>query len=103
MSIIKKHISFVQFAQEQFQDALEKESERNVEFWLNVMHQLCQQLHWLENRHGNPIVASIQNCSPEQLATIPDPEVQVPIKHEPTSYAWNDGFEGVVLDNVWEE
>jgi hypothetical protein len=110
--IIKTQINFIAYAQKQYAEAINAESSSAAEFWLGQMHHLCQQLHWLEGAAGPPMLVS-RNSSPEQLQPIQgelfSPSRIEVVKSEPapkpkpTTYAWGDGFEGVTLDNAWDD
>lgn len=107
MSLIETHIGFLEFAQKEYQDALSQQSGQSAEFWLHQMHCLCEQLYWLQQSVGNPVAtASLpQGYDIEHIKTLlQEPGRVVSVsppnrKPVPTEYAWNDGFEGVTLDN----
>lgn len=110
MSLIETHIGFLEFAQKEYQNALAEQSGNGVEFWLQQMHCLCQQLYWLQNSCGSPVAIgvppkgyslnSLQKLGePFSMSNVVLPTTPLSRKPTPTEYAWNDGFEGVTLDN----
>ena len=103
MSILDTHTSFIKYAQEQYQEAVNAQSSQNTQFWLQQMHLLCEQMYWLSQAAGPPVVIGnmptgleyksfVQNYSP-----LPGKIVAEPVKRSLTEYQWNDGFEGVTL------
>lgn len=106
MSLIETHIGFLEFAQKEYQNALSVQSGQGVSYWLDQMHCLCQQLYWLQHSCGNPVAIGVapEGYDIESIkALLQKPgavSIQAPNrKPTPTEYAWNDGFEGVILDN----
>jgi hypothetical protein len=118
MSILDTHTSFVKYAQERYKEAVNAESSKNAEFWLEQLQLLCQQMYWLSQAAGPPVASPNGQASNACIATMPQgveyqsvvrnysqtpgtivAEHSPPVK-QPTEYHWNDGFEGVTLD-VW--
>lgn len=104
MSILDTHTSFIKYAQEQYQEAVNAQSSQNAQFWLGQLHLLCEQMYWLSQAAGPPVVIGkmptgleyksfVQNYSRE-----PGRVIQEPVKRTPTEYEWSDGFEGVKLE-----
>lgn len=118
MSLVNTQVEFIRYAQEQYQEAINKQNAEWANFWLGHLHKLCQQMYWLEsaaNMHSPAIFATNKLTTQEQkeiieqlkstAAIMPDEIVSVPplIKPKPSSYNWDDGFQGVKLSNAWED
>lgn len=117
--LIDTHTQFIRYAQEQYQEAINKQNAEWANFWLEHLHKLCEQVYWLEsaaNKHSPAIVATTKLSAEEQkeiierlktTAIFPDEIVSVPpppsVKTKPSSYNWDDGFQGVKLGNAWED
>lgn len=113
--IIETHVQLVQAAQAEYQDAIAQKSVAGAEFWLGQLQGLCQQLQWLNEAAGPPVlVARTKSTEAERQALLREISTTTgrvelytnslpPPPPKPTTYNWNDGFEGVTLDNAEEE
>lgn len=108
-SLINTQIAFIKAAQAEYKEAVEKQSAQAVDFWLIQLHHLCQQLYWLQSPATNIVqVRDTTSTSRSQSLAVHDvsakTSVEVPMPLAvPTSYAWNDGFQGVTLDPAMDD
>lgn len=111
--IIQTQIKFITQAQSEYAEAIAQQSPKAVEFWLSQLHRLCQQLYWLQQSAGPPFMVSKMpsGVTREQLDKLISEHQSMPVvvelKHKepplPTSYNWNDGFQGVTLSDSWDK
>ena len=105
MSILDTHTLFIKYAQEQYQEAVNAQSSQNAQFWLGQLHLLCEQMYWLSQAAGPPVAVATMPQGLEYQSIIqnygrsPGRVVAEPVKRTPTEYQWNDGFEGVTLED----
>lgn len=113
--ITDTHIEFIRYAQEQYQEAINKQNAEWANFWLGHLHKLCQQVYWLEsaaNMYAPPQMSmSLSEEQKQQILKLQNAAVGAgtivsvppPSKPKPTSYNWDDGFEGVKMSNAWDD
>lgn len=108
MSILDTHTSFIKYAQEQYQEAVNQQQPTHTRFWLDQLQLLCQQMYWLSQAAEPPVALATMPQGLEYQSVVRNysqtPGTVVaehsPTVKQPTEYHWNDGFEGVTLD-MW--
>lgn len=125
MSILDTHTSFIKYAQEQYQEAVNQQQPAHAQFWLEQLQLLCQQMYWLSQAAGPPVAIAtmpqgleyqaepaakhpggdLRDCWQSVVRHFSQTPGSVVAEHSPavrpaTEYQWNDGFEGVTLD-MW--
>lgn len=106
--IIQGHARLLAIAQKEYIESVSKQSANGVTFWLGQMQTLCEQLKLLSEAAGSTSIVTRNSISTNELQSLKEvvaatpARIIAPVKREPTSYAWDDGFEGVTLEDAWQ-